>query len=146
MGATRRAAINQAKAETMAARDLPVNVYRKPDGFQVRVKLGGRLLAQRFPSGTPIARMVAKRDELRAMLAAMADARAGSALPYAVRTLREVATLLESLGDVLPGGDTAPPARTETAERVHAVLLAFLGAMHAANGPAAPAGSAVRRG
>ena len=125
----------------MATRDLPTGVYRKPEGFQVKVKRDGRAMTQRYPVGTPLARMVAKRDEFRALLAAMADAKAGSALPYAVRTLREVATLLEAMGDA-----PVPPPASETSRRVRDSLERFFAAMHATDGPAAPAGKEARRG
>lgn len=89
---------------------LPEQIYRTADGYQVRVKIGGKLLAKRFPIDTPIAKLEDTRDTFRIQLRrAKQSIASGAVLPRTARTLRDdVAIYVEHLRGRVAAKDLHP--------------------------------------
>jgi integrase len=95
---------------TSTRANLPECIYRRPDGYQVKVKLGGRELTKRYPFDTPIAKMEDTRDEFRIQLRhAAASVASGATLPRNARTFRDdVETYLAHLRGRVAAKDLHP--------------------------------------
>ena len=92
------------------APNLPEQIYRRPTGYQVVVRLGGRQLTKRYPLTTPIATMETKRDEFRIELRHAAESVAsGATLPRLTRTFADdCETYLVHLRKRVAAGDLHP--------------------------------------